>query len=242
MGVRIAVQERQRFYREGLVLVLAGEPDLEVVGAAADARGLTRLFEDEQPAVVVMELDAAEWDSCRLAAALRKRRRSLAIIGIARSCDRILATRATQAGVRAVVTRDGGLGVLLQAVRCPQGQSVVVNLTPASRALTSAGGAEPAAAAAATAGITPGGGTPGETPAVAASLTARQVEVLHLVGAGLTTREISQHLEISPKTVENHKQRIFERLGVRNQAHAVAVAMRAGLVSHIDPAVSRSVS
>lgn len=240
MGVRIAVQERQRFYREGLLLVLAGEPDLEVVGSAAGARGLTRLFEDEQPAVVVMELDAAEWDSCRLAAALRKRRRSLAIIGIARSCDRILAARATQAGVRAVVTRDGGLGVLLQAVRCPQGQSVVVNLTPASRALTSAGGAEPAAAA--TAGITPGGGTPGETPAVAASLTARQVEVLRLVGAGLTTREISEHLEISPKTVENHKQRIFERLGVRNQAHAVAVAMRAGLVSHIDPAVSRSVA
>lgn len=238
MGVRIAVQERQRFYREGLVLVLAGEPDLDVVGSVADARGLTRLFEDEQPAVVVMELDVAEWDACRLAAALRKRRRSLAVIGIARCCDRVLATRATQAGVRAVVTRDGGLGVLLQAVRCPQGQSVVVNLSPASRAQAPGGGAEPAAPA----GVTPGSGTPGEPQVVAASLTARQVEVLRLVGAGLTTREISEHLQISPKTVENHKQRIFERLGVRNQAHAVAVAMRAGLVSHIDPAVSRSVS
>ncbi len=223
------------------MLVLGGEPDLEVVGSVADARGLTRLFEDEQPAVVVMELDASEWDACRLAAALRKRRRSLAVIGIARCCDRVLATRATQAGVRAVVTRDGGLGALLQAVRCPQGQSVVVNLSPASRAQTPGGGAEPAATTTA-AGVTPGSGAPGEPQAVAASLTARQVEVLRLVGAGLTTREISEHLEISPKTVENHKQRIFERLGVRNQAHAVAVAMRAGLVSHIDPAVSRSVS
>lgn len=62
-------------------------------------------------------------------------------------------------------------------------------------------------------------------------LTPREVAVLSLVGAGCTTREISDRLSISRKTVENHKQHIFGKLNVQNQAHAVAVAMREGIVA-----------
>jgi DNA-binding CsgD family transcriptional regulator len=62
------------------------------------------------------------------------------------------------------------------------------------------------------------------------ALTSRQLEVLRLVGAGYTTREISARLGVSAKTVEHHKQNIFKRLGVHNQAHAVSIAMRRGLV------------
>lgn len=61
-------------------------------------------------------------------------------------------------------------------------------------------------------------------------LTARELSVVTLVGAGCTSREISVRMSISHKTVENHKQRIFRKLGVQNQAHAVSVAMRSGLL------------
>ena len=61
-------------------------------------------------------------------------------------------------------------------------------------------------------------------------LTPRELTILNLVGAGFTSREISSQLTISHKTVENHKQRIFAKLGVQNQAHAVSVAMRLGLM------------
>jgi DNA-binding NarL/FixJ family response regulator len=63
------------------------------------------------------------------------------------------------------------------------------------------------------------------------SLTGREIDVLGLVGAGWTSREISDRLEISHKTVENHKQRIFDKLGVQSQSHAVAVALRRGIIS-----------
>jgi DNA-binding NarL/FixJ family response regulator len=63
------------------------------------------------------------------------------------------------------------------------------------------------------------------------SLSPREIDVLGLVGAGCTTREISERLAISRKTVENHKQHIFSKLQVRNQAHAVAVAMRTGMIT-----------
>jgi DNA-binding CsgD family transcriptional regulator len=52
------------------------------------------------------------------------------------------------------------------------------------------------------------------------------VEVLRAISSGHTTREISEQLEISAKTVENHKQRIFSKLGVQNRAHAIALSAR----------------
>ncbi len=52
-----------------------------------------------------------------------------------------------------------------------------------------------------------------------------------MIGAGCTTREVGARLGISAKTVENHKRQLFRRLGVQNQAHAVAIAMRRGLIS-----------
>jgi DNA-binding NarL/FixJ family response regulator len=204
MAVRIAVQERQRFFREGLAMVLAGEPDLDVVGAVRAASELNRVCEDERPDVVLLEIDVDEWDACRLAAALRTRLRTVRIVGVAGAVDRVLALRSYQAGVRNVVARDGGITAVLAAVRSLGSVGPVVTALP------------PARVAAAT---------------DRNSLTSRELDVLHLVGGGNTTREVSHALGISPKTVENHKQRIFAKLGVQNQAHAVAVAMRAGLLS-----------
>jgi len=61
-------------------------------------------------------------------------------------------------------------------------------------------------------------------------LSVQQRRVLTLVGRGLTAKEIARQLGISPKTVEQHKARICERLGVRNQAEAVRVAFESGFV------------
>lgn len=61
-------------------------------------------------------------------------------------------------------------------------------------------------------------------------LSLQQRRVLALVGRGLTAKEIARELDISQKTVEQHKARIFARLGVRNQAEAVRVAIESGSV------------
>ncbi|SMD08870.1 response regulator transcription factor [Kibdelosporangium aridum] len=68
------------------------------------------------------------------------------------------------------------------------------------------------------------------------ALTQRELEVLYLVCAGYPPRQIGLELGISPHTVENHKQRIFAKLGVHNQAHAAASAVRLGLLSQAQPA------
>jgi DNA-binding NarL/FixJ family response regulator len=61
-------------------------------------------------------------------------------------------------------------------------------------------------------------------------LSRREIQVLALIGGGLTTMEIGKRLGISPKNVESRRQSIFSKFGVQNQSHAVAVAMRSGLL------------
>jgi DNA-binding NarL/FixJ family response regulator len=69
-------------------------------------------------------------------------------------------------------------------------------------------------------------GNAGPSNGLQGVLSAREAEIIRAISAGHTTREISAQLEISAKTVENHKQRIFAKLGVQNAAHAVAAIAR----------------
>lgn len=67
-------------------------------------------------------------------------------------------------------------------------------------------------------------------PAAAPALTAREAQVLAAVAQGLGTKGVARALGISAKTVENHKARIFTKLGVHTQAHAIAEAIARGLL------------
>jgi DNA-binding NarL/FixJ family response regulator len=202
-ALRIAIQDRQRLYREGIALVLAKEPDVEIVTAAATAAELLAATAGHDIDLVVLELDVEDWDACRLVAALRRRHPGLAVVGLLPGDDDTLPARASQAGVRSVFPRNAGMGALLRTIR---------RLPSPTRS--------------------------GSGPAVHERvvhlrerrplLSHRELQVLGEIGAGSTTRLVAEAMGISPKTVENHKQRIFAKLGVQNQAHAVAVAMRQG--------------
>lgn len=64
-----------------------------------------------------------------------------------------------------------------------------------------------------------------------AILTPRQLDVIALVAEGRTTEEIARHLELSPHTVKNYLERIYERLGARDRTQAVAMALREGILT-----------
>ncbi|HYH49046.1 MAG TPA: response regulator transcription factor [Acidimicrobiia bacterium] len=203
-SLRIAIQDRQRLYREGVALVLAGEDDFEVVATAATAAELVAATAAPVCNVdlVVLELDVEDWDACRLVAALRRRHPGLAVVGLLPGDDEELPARAYQAGVRSVFPRNAGIDAFLRTVRSLPNPSKAA--VPADRVVS----------------------LDERRPL----LSHREVQVLGEIGAGSTTRLVAEAMGISPKTVENHKQRIFAKLGVQNQAHAVAVAMRQGLL------------
>jgi DNA-binding NarL/FixJ family response regulator len=204
---RIAIQDRQRLFREGLDMVLSGEPDLSVVATASTAGELVTGTAEQPVDLVLLELDAPDWDPCRLVAALCKRHSGLAVVGTVAGSEARPTARAYQAGVRSVFARDAGVRTLLQTLRSLPSPT---RSTASNRVLNL-----------------------DERRPV---LSAREVEVLGVIGTGATTRSVAEVMGISPKTVENHKQRIFCKLGVQNQAHAVAVALRRGLLIPAGPA------
>jgi two-component system response regulator NreC len=198
MTVHAVIQEQRRLYRDGIALALDREPDLEVVGLARGPEDLADVCKQRRPDVVLMEIDVNGWEPRRVGASLQRTCGPLRLVGLYRSLSGVQARKARRDGFCALVSTGAGLSTLLDAVRGTRRPEAISPVRSAAAVRR-----QP-------------------------RLTARQVEVLRLVGQGSTSEEVGRLLGISPKTVANHKQCVFRKLGVQNQAHAVAVAMRSG--------------
>lgn len=203
MRLRGVVQAQHRLLREGLALWIAAQDDLELVGTAVDGPELVEVCAEHAPDFVVLSVDAPDWDGLETARQLRRMNSRVRLIATAEVVDAETQVAALDAGVSAVMSRTAGVGEVLAEIRGTDRSVHVrgVEVRPPDPAAT-----------------------------VEILLTERELEILVLIGAGLPAREIAERLDISAKTVDNHKQRIYAKLGVQNQAHAVAVAMRAGLL------------
>lgn len=199
--VTVCVQHRLRLLRVGLAHALDDEADITVVGTAVTASDLAALAGRVRPDVVVLEVDDDGSDACRAAAAVRSR---------------------ASTGQFVAVLPPGSTGSTGLSPAAETTFPVRVSRADGLRAVRDAVRAAPHRFVSPVVVPEEGGRD---------MLSPRELDVLALVGAGCTTREISERLSISRKTVENHKQHIFTKLQVRNQAHAVAVALRAGMIS-----------
>ena len=213
--IRVVVQQRHRLFRHGLAMLLHDEPDIEVVGTAPTGAELLRVCERSQPDVVVLEADAPDWDADRLCITLLKRHGRIRVVGLHDDRDPTAGPRAHRAGMAALLSRSAGVIPLLTALR---ERSTGQTVTPIAARL-----------------LPPPPPPSSRDPLRSVALTERERQVLAHVGCGETSKEICLQLGISRKTVENHKQRIFAKLDVQNQAHAIALAMRRGLIAHPSP-------
>jgi DNA-binding NarL/FixJ family response regulator len=209
--IRVVVQQRHRLFRHGLAMLLHDEPDIEVVGTAPTGAELLRVCERSEPDVVVLEADAPDWDADRLCLTLLERHGRIRVVGLHDDRDPTAGRRAHRAGMAALLSRSAGVTPLLTALREGSTRQPVTPIAARFPPPSSRG------------------------PLRSVALTEREREVLAHVGCGETSREICLQLGISRKTVENHKQRIFAKLDVQNQAHAIALAMRRGLITHPSP-------
>jgi DNA-binding NarL/FixJ family response regulator len=180
------------------------------VGNAATPAELIALCAEMRPDAVLLEIDAQAWDAPRLAAALRKRQRTLRCVGVHDAMHPESARRAFQAGIRATIPYSSGADAIIAALR---GGPIAAPVTTIAELRPSTN---------------------------EATLTPRETEIIRLIAAGMITREISEALDVTVKTVENHKQRIFRKLDVQNQAHAVSIAIRRGMLGSARSAAHRA--
>lgn len=201
--IRILVVDDHPLVRHGLTELLGTAADLDVVGQAADGRQAVELVDRLLPDVVLMDLQMPVLDGIDATRLIHERHPDLPVVALTSFEDTGRITAALGAGACGYLLKDVEESVLIASVRA-----------------TRSGGAPLSPAVAAH--ILRGGVRVG----VEASLTRREVEILHLLAEGQANKEIAQHLGISEKTVKNRCVRIFDRIGVADRTQAALWASR----------------
>jgi len=220
--IKVLVCDDQALIRTGYVTIFGSQPDLEVVGEAADGRTAVTSAARLRPDVVVMDIKMPGLDGIEAT-------RQLAGPGAEPGAKVLVVTtfnldeyvyQALRAGASGFLLKDSSPADLVNGVRTvAAGESL---LAPAvTRALVG----RFAARIRPTDPDAPGPESP------LATLTQREVEVLKLIAAGLSNAEIAGSLVISPETVKTYVSRILAKLDLRDRVQAVVLAYRTGLVT-----------
>ncbi len=207
MSIHILIAEDQRIVREGLMALLEDEPEVEIVGEAANGQEAVSLFDQLQPDVVLMDLQMPVLDGPEATRRIREQHPDARILALTTYATDEFIFTALRAGAKGYLLKDASTDDLLAAIRAVhQGQT---SLAPEVAARLVSGMSD---------------GAPEQ-------LTARELEVLQLMGRGCSNHEIADKLVIAPRTAKVHVQNILGKLGATNRTEAVSIAVRRKLIS-----------
>lgn len=208
---RLLLADDHTLVLEGLRKLL--EPHFELVDSVEDGRALMRRAQQLKPDVILLDISMPLLNGIDAARQLRKSLPHTRIIFLTMHAEPDYVTEAFRAGASGYLLKRSAASELVNAVHeVLKGRYYVTPLV-ARQVLKSV--LEP----------------PGKRGAPPVELTSRQREILQLVAEGHTSKEIASLLNVSLKTVEYHKSRLMERLGLRTTAELVRHAIRRGLVS-----------
>ncbi|TAM69517.1 MAG: response regulator transcription factor [Microbacteriaceae bacterium] len=218
--IRVLVADDQAIIRDGLVTVLGLLQDMLVVGEAADGEEACRLVAERSPDVVLMDLRMPMLDGAAATARIVRDHPRVAVLVLTTFADDASIMGALHAGARGYLTKDAGRAEVAAAIRAVARGQTTLAAEVGARLIESAGRAA--------AGASPQPDQRAEVSAVRSrfpALTAREAEVLALIGAGLSNPEIAARLFVSVPTVKTHVNSIFSKLAVRDRAQAITLVL-----------------
>ncbi|MFF3259713.1 response regulator [Streptomyces sp. NPDC002932] len=216
--IRVLLADDQTLVRAAFAMLVGSDPDMEVVGQAANGLEAVALARSERADLVVMDIRMPELDG------IEATRRIAADEDLAGVKVLVLTTYDTDEHVVEAL-RAGASGFLVKDTR-PADLLAAIKTVAAGEALLSPGPTARLIARVLSAPSAPPASGPGGPEA----LTERERQVLGLVARGLNNTEIAETLGLSPLTAKTHVSRIMGRLGARDRAQLVIIAYESGLV------------
>jgi two-component system, NarL family, response regulator NreC len=210
--IRVLVADDHTIVRDGLVALLNGSGDCQVVGQAADGMSTVELALKTQPDVVVVDISMPKLNGIEVVRRLTKELEKTRILVLTMHAEEEYVMHVVRAGAAGFLLKDSASAEMLAAVRALAAGRGYFG-THASKVLAQQV-QKPHA--------------PLEDPY--RDLTSREREVFHLIVEGMTTKEIARQLGTSTKTAENHRFRVLDKLGARNTAELIRYAARHGLM------------
>jgi two-component system response regulator NreC len=214
MSTRILLAEDHGIVRQGLRSLLAGRPDMDVLGEAEDGRKAVELATELSPDVVVMDITMPNLNGIDATRHIVGELPSVRVIALSVHSDTMFVTAMLKAGASGYMLKDSLFDELVEAILC-----VTAGGTYLSPKI--AGGIVDAFIK----GLDPADTSPLQT------LTGREREVLQLVAEGKNTKRIASTLHVSTKAIEANRRKIMEKLHAHSIAELVKIAVLGGLTS-----------
>ncbi|RIH64699.1 DNA-binding response regulator [Mariniphaga sediminis] len=212
MTTKVLIADDHQLFREGLVNLISSAPDIEVIAEAKDGKEATDRAKKLKPDVVLIDIGMPQMNGIEATRIIKKEDPGIKVIAVSMHSDRQFVKGVLEAGADGYLLKNCTYRQLIEAI-----QSVVSGKKYLSDDITEMviqGYLEPEE----------------DNPEGQVELSERELEVLKLYAEGKSTREISEKLFISVKTVGTHKQHIFEKLGLKSNADMVKYAIKEGLI------------
>ena len=211
--IRILVADDHALFRRGLHMVLDQEPDIDLVGEAADGTEAVAMAVELIPDIVLMDVKMPRQTGIEACRAIKEAAPSVKIVMLTNSDEDADLYEAVKAGAAGYLLKEISIDELGAAIRSVHGGQSLITPSMATKLM-----AEFAAMARR--------GTEARLP----KLTPRELDVMRAIARGMSNREIARVLFISENTVRSHVQNILDKLQLNSRMEAAIYAMREKLV------------
>lgn len=214
--IRLIIADDQALFREGLRTLLSTRADIEVVGEAADGEEAIALIERLQPAVVLMDLRMPKLDGIQATSRIRARWPSIPVLVLTTFDDDANLFGALRAGASGYLLKDVSSETLVSAIHAATRGEAFLQSTVTGRVVDAFARSLESGAL--------------KPEALVLPLSAREREILVLLGTGAANKEIAETLNLAEGTVKNHVTNILTKLDVRDRTQAAIRARQLGIV------------
>jgi DNA-binding NarL/FixJ family response regulator len=216
-AIRVLLVDDQQLVRKGLQLILTPADGFEIIAEAEDGAAALQLADRLRPDVVLMDIRMKGMDGVQATRRLRARGESPPILILTTFDDDEVLSASLRAGAAGFILKDAPSEDIIRATRVVAEGGAWLDPSITGRVLAAyrAGGQSSSSP---------------ETQRLLAGLTARELEVLRLIGRGLSNDEVAQRLVIGEATVKSHVGHILDKLRLRDRSAAIVFAFDHGLV------------
>lgn len=212
--IRVFIADDHAVMREGLRQILTNEPDLEVVGEAADGRQVLEMVRQAKPRVVILDIAMPGVNGLEAVGLIKKSHPETEVVMLSMHSKESMIHRALDAGALGYVLKASPVSDVISAVRAAhKGEYFLSSQIKAELVSAYLQSRQ-------------------EKPPIKGYdlLTEREQQIFRLVAEGGSTKQIAEMLNLSPRTVEKHRTNIMRRMGLKDRLDFVKQAIKIGII------------
>lgn len=202
-NIRVFIVDDHPMLRERIALLIEKEPDMTVCGEADNIRDALDAIIATQPTVAIVDITLKGSSGLELVKNLKAQGIDLPILILSMHDESLYADRALRSGARGYISKNEDSETVMAAIRCILSGKVYLSEDHTAKVLDR---------------LTERGGKGSLSGPSVDLLADRELEVFQMIGRGRTTREIAELLHLGSKTVDTYRERIKQKLGLRNAA------------------------